>query len=629
MRIAVVFAFVFSVTTAGSRGAGDFPTEWSGTIGSQRILLYFDHAGDDGKADFTIRKVSKDHFLCDHQDELYGGKAQLAKDNALRIKAEHSEAKKFDVILKPSIISDGGISFMQFAGTFSNDGHRIPLMIRAPAGQNDQDANNPYRTYSDALRSCLNFSGNSDGEHTLVDFLPGVLRILIRPALQQDFENELKTRGLQWKKVNRVRDPAAWQTLFDDPRDYDTPRNMYEVFGLREGDEARIGNELLKQKFALDVGRVERPKSSSGGNNNPNPANFEWVGTLDDQRVMFSGDGGGRLMPAYRCSYSSGWDSDKAGPTQVGSLPIYLHLEDMNTYQLLIGESPERYVEFHVKRQFTTERGIPIERVETADLRLNGKLSKLVLRRTLGPYTLMLDRCHEVGFVSEVLKVAVYPDADKEAREYFKRQGFSWVNEDGNLYILKVPAGSEIDELLEMRKQTWVADVWQQGAGAGLPPIPIRFPGRSIYRSFRTDQEPLRRKLRATLQELFDHYTIEDSSVAVTDEGGLNYAFSVEAPMELLGNPAFKGFWIKTKLLFSFSRTMDDDDESDIRDTMFGGGAPDAWLARWPSLTTPPPEGHYDLLGPSGSDRSKNLESLKWLQKKVVDGLRVKWAGVE
>jgi hypothetical protein len=83
---------------------------------------------------------------------------------------------------------------------------------------------------------------------------------------------------------------------------------------------------------------------------------------------------------------------------------------------------------------------------------------------------------------------------------------------------------------------------------------------------------------------------------------------------------------MKANVHFSFSRVLMEPDETQASDTMLVV-INDAWLARWPSPTKPPPEGHYDHLSPSGSDRSKNFDSMKWLQQAIVDHLRVQWSG--
>ncbi|MDQ8729278.1 hypothetical protein [Bradyrhizobium sp. LHD-71] len=571
----------------------DQPFDWYGSFGPDRVEVSF-LMDTDGRQKVVIYKLSKDRFLCDEQTPIAEGIVRPARADTLRLTLALSNGSTADVVLKPSRVTVGGIPYLQLTGKLTQKGRETPLSIKGIVDNK----------FKQRLNNCI-FEGQSSSTGTQVDYAPGLLHALIRPSMQASFERKVKEAGFAW------RSPASGhRTPFSSYEG--EPSNLMEISGISAGDEGKVGDDLLKQDFILDVQRVRRPHDKLPENNSA------WVGQLGDSQVIYNGYG--RLTPA-NCDY------DAEGT------PFYLHLQDISTYTLVLGEKSGRSVEVSSKRQFSVERGIPVERIETSDFDLDGKKTRLALKRALAGFELRLSRCSEVGPESEILNVVVYPDAEQEARDYFTQRQFDWTTrryaaqEAINIYTLSVPVGSEVDEVATLKRLSWVVDVWRQPAGAGTPPQPLYFPARSVYRTLSEDQENLRVKLRNALQDLFVKVPIDDSMLAIEGRG-LRYAFAVEAPMDVLGNSSFKGFWIKAKVLFEFSRTLNQEDETKAHDTMLVG-IPDAWLARWPSPTKPPPEGHYDHLSPTGGDRSKNFDSMKWLQQTIVDRLRVQWSGIE
>jgi hypothetical protein len=300
------------------------------------------------------------------------------------------------------------------------------------------------------------------------------------------------------------------------------------------------------------------------------------------------------------------------------------------TVILVLRQEKRKIGEFRLSKRLYNDGGARIVEWISPPTDFQRRSISLRLARGLDGTTIGFGRrCAEAWHAGQIY-VAVRPNDRDAAEAWFRQRDLVWewnarepaqTQRFKNLARLTVPVGSELALVREIGLQKWTFEAMRDPVEAGPDHIYVHFPDRTIFNSV-ADQQDLRRRLLAVLRAKFPTLEIRDDDL-ISHRRGLSYKFRIKAPMEKLNNRDYRGYWIKTEVIFEFTRQENESGKLADHLTI---QIPDGWLARW-SRDGTPPEGHFDHLQRHLENKYRNFESVAWLQDVIANTIAAAWNG--
>jgi len=221
--------------------------------------------------------------------------------------------------------------------------------------------------------------------------------------------------------------------------------------------------------------------------------------------------------------------------------------------------------------------------------------------------------------------ISFKPNRFKEGMDWLKGNGYNPKISSVlgmKAIVIDLRAGDESKDIKLLRALPFVSKVQQEPVEAGPDASEIRFDKKIFDNS--EDYDLVYNKLLDFIKATYPKSNFTQADLS-RYKRGLSYKLSVMQPAALLAGNKYKGYWLKTSVLIVFTKQASD---NGIIKNYAQVDSPDGWLAKWPSTTEPPPDGHFDHLSPEGTGKYKDFSVMVDFTYPFASKLASAWNGV-